>query len=995
MEPILKTIAREYSKRYKDLKKICFLFPNKRCRIFLTKYLAEYGIKTEGLPHILTISELTAQIARKTEASRIEQLLGLYKAYLEIIDAYDSLSVEFEEFRSWGETVLADFNIVDLSLVDPDEIFKNVNDIHEIATNFLTEDQKEVMKEYFGSSEFGDTASFWKNFENPNELSDLKKKFLNLWQVLSPLHDKFIKVLEEQGLGTNGSIYREAVEKVKKRGKSVFPYQKIVAVGFNALTESERQLFIELKNIEGYPGYDSFADFIWDSGGTLLKNENLTASRFIAYNLRHFPMPGWIKPLIEESDSVKYPAINIISAPGLTSQAKVAHNILLNLDSPEEKKSLANAEVALVLPDESLLSNILYSLPEEIGQVNLTMGYTFRQTSIVSFISLLRRLYSSIRETNDTVSYYCKDLKLFLSHPYSRLLFEGEKIDSLLGTIKKFHKISIDTEEIAKLIPEFKEIINLPSKKVKGDEIFNFLEVFLQKLQTQIVDSDIQSDRDSEKLLDVDQIQIYSEYVSGLKEALKKYNVIMSPLHAMLLIDKLISSEKIGFEGEPLSGLQIMGTLETRVLDFKEVIILSMNEGIMPRKVFNSTFIPETLRKAYGIPPARYAEEIFGYYFYRLLGRAEKVTLIYDGRTVSGLRGGESRYLIQLRRFLPQGYIKEELWQFPLQNKAYSVATITKTPELMEKIQDFSESGVTRKNFSASSLNTYRECQVRFFLRNVLNIDSDPEKGEFMDPISIGVVLHNVMMELYLPTKKQKILLTDPVEVKISSLQGILNHPEQVRTLVIKYINQVYYKNNDINHPIESGVSDIIASQITDLVLSIVNYDLTLAPFNIYGAEISEELDFTLQNGRRVNFRFAIDRLDEITVDGEKHLRIVDYKTGIRKRSAKNLQEVFNGGYESEQIFQLFCYAWLLGKRGFNGWEDVITEIYYVPDLIKRVGGLPELGGEKVTSFRPYVTEFSKNMENMIESIFSSPTFKEPEDSETCNYCPFITFCNK
>lgn len=991
MEPILKTIAREYLNRYRDIKSFCFLFPNKRCGIFLKKYLAEEGMKGDQMPHILTISEFACQIARKTEASRIEQLFILYKAYNDILEREDQSQIEFEEFRGWGETLLSDFNTVDLYLDKTDGIFKNIKDYREISSNFLTDDQKEIMKEYFGIEDFGDVSSFWKHFSNKENLSYLKKRFLNLWQILGPLHNTFVSRLSSKGLGSTGSIFREAVEIIKKKEKRKFPYNKIVIVGFNALTGAEREIFKYLKNLKSENDYDSFTDFIWDLSGPILNNHNFNASRFVMHNKKLFPSPEWIQNELEKTDNKTYPDFRIISAPTLTSQTKVAGEILKEFETQEGKRRIADTEVALVLPDESLLSNMLYSLPENIGDINLTMGYSLRLSSIASFMNLFRRTYVNMHEMHNDWIFYCKDLKRLLSHPYSTKLFGSEEVEKILEYINTYHKISIKRSEIESLAPNFKELLNLPSKNIKTEEIF----FVLDKIYNSLIEKMSEQEINPENSLDIDQIKIYSEYVSGLKESIDYYRIALTPIAVIKLVDKLISNEKIGFEGEPLEGLQIMGTLETRSLDFKNLIILSMNEGIIPRKAFGSTFIPETLRKAYGLPPNRYAEEIFGYYFYRLISRADKVTLIYDGRTISGLRGGISRYILQLLQYVPKEKITKESWQYRLQNEEIKDVSIEKNQEIFKLTECFTCQDSGRKNFSASSLNTYRECQIKFFLENILNINSDPEKSEYIDAITIGNILHNVMMEIYLPTHQKK-LLSNPVIIDKEYIATKLSQPDLINRLIVKNINYYYYGNKkDSNLPVESGVTEIVAQQIATLVMDILKYDIKLTPFKLYGCEISETLRVTLRSGRTVNFKFAIDRLDEIEIDGEKRLRIVDYKTGSKKRYAKNLEEIFEGGYSSEQIFQLFTYAWLLGKIGKEGWEDVMTEIYYVPDLISGKGGLPEIDNKKITTFRPFIEDFSQRIENLIESIFISPVFKETKDPQTCGFCPFKTFCGK
>lgn len=1032
MEPILKTIACAYAQRYTDLSRCCFLFPNKRCGVFLKSYLQEYGKKSEEMPRIFTISEFVTIVSGLREAGRIVQLFTLFNAYKEVVGEEGAL--DFDTFRGWGEFVLSDFNTIDQYLVDSDKIFKNVKDFRSIATNFLTDEQKEVMQEYFGVYDFNDTSSFWKNFDDQKKLSELKKRFLHLWRILAPLHEKFIEYLISRGEAPIGYIYRRAAEKISERGKNALlfnkkrkiPYDKIVIVGFNGLSEAERSIFKDLKKEEGIVGYDDFADFIWDMDGPILSNSEFSASRFVRYNSKLFPSPEWLQPILEEDKVIGYPEVSILSAPSLTSQPKVAANILSNLQTSIQNSKLPTT--ALVLPDESLLSNTLFSLPDGIGEINLTMGYSFRNTPITAFMALLRRLYMGSRRNNKGILFYTKDLKMFFSHPYSYILFPADGIQSLLTYITRLHKVSLSLHEISEHLPDAQKFLDFnprPSSAKNSKltstasttSLFHLLLNIFQSLLN-ILGRNLKPEENNE---DYSQVRIYLEYLEDFRKALDEFNILSSPLSILHMIDRLVSTEKIGFEGEPLSGLQVMGTLETRSLDFRNVIIMSMNEGIMPRKAIMSTFIPESLRKSYGLPPARYTEEFFSYYFYRLISRAEKVFLIFNGNTASGMKGAESRYILQIREYFPKDKVSEVHWHYRLQNHQPENASIVKSPEILTKTEAFSINGPGRKNFSASSLNSYRECQVKFFLQNILNISSDPEPGDYMDAIVIGDVLHDVMMNLYMPKELQHKLLKSPIVITKEFLQGLLEEVEDessgkdspseyskteilnpdsfptIRNFVRKSILQIYYHHND-NSPldIESGVIEIIEEQIVELVKEIIRADIKIAPFNLYGCEVSENIRVTLSSGRVVNFRFAIDRLDEVTIDGEPRLRIVDYKTGKRKRKASSLREVFEGGgYGSEQIFQLFTYAWLLGKIGMKGWEDVVTEIYYVPDLIKGESGYPEIANEKVTSFRPFIEEFSERIESLIETIFESPKFYECLDSNTCHYCTFRSFCRK
>lgn len=1002
MEPILRTIAREYSQRYSNLKDLCFLFPNKRCSVFLRKYFAEFDIHTEDLPHILTISEFMSIAAKQTEAGRIEQIFTLYNSYLELLSGLKEVkdaTVEFEAFRNWGEIVLADFNTVDMSLCDPDELFRNVKDYREIATDFLSDEQKEVMKEYFGVTEFGESERFWKQFDKDSKKSPLKERFLNLWQLLAPLHRLFINKLREKGLGTTGSIYREAAKNIEIRGKQAFPiYKKVVAVGFNALTEAERKVFSILQDEKGFDGYDAFIDFVWDASGPILSDSNFTASRFVDYNKKHLPMPDWMEKVLEKQENADYPQIEIISSPSLTAQAKVAGQILEEYKSGEGKEMIMNSEVALVLPDETLLTNVLYSLPDGLDEVNLTMGLSMRQTSIVAFISLLRRVYANMRESKKGNYFLSKDLKLLFTNPYAYILWEAEEVENALKYISDYHKISLTLDEIAEFIPTANEFLSFPSKKdasriESSQAIFELLKKILDTLESKLeeIGENIGENSGEEK----EYVKIYKEYLDDFEETLKQFGITLSPLSVMTMGERLISGSKIGFEGEPLVGLQVMGTLETRSLDFKHVIILSMNEGIMPRRSVSSTFIPESLRRAYGLPPARYAEEIFGYYFYRLISRAEKVTLIYDGRVISGMRNGESRYLLQLREYAPKDKMTEVSWQYHLQSREREKIVVERDPEIRRLYDKFSSLDKDSKNLSASSLNTYRDCELKFFLKCVLNINDEKGRDDYMDPITLGNIFHEVMMDLYLPPMERNKFLDPPKILTATHLQNILDNKDQIKELVDRKIRKFYYGDKEgKGRVVESGVLDMLSQQIEELVREVVNHDLTLAPILLYGCEITKKFQVELSSGRKLNFKFAIDRLDEVEIDGVRRLRVIDYKTGSVKLDAKNLEEIFsNGGHH--QVFQLFMYSWLLNKMGAKRWQGLQTEIYSVPLINMGKRGLPILGKDLVEAYGPYHEDFNRELEELLENLFENPEIKGTPNKENCKFCGFNDLCGK
>lgn len=1003
MTPILKSIAQAYRERYSDLSTVCFIFPNKRSATIFRNHLMEMGLNDSCLPKLWTINSFISIIAKKQEASRLEQLFTLYNCYKKLVkeenQSVENIEIDFDLFRNWGETVISDFNTVDQNLVSPEEIFKNVTDLRNLSTNFLNEDQQEVMKEYFGRIDYQDPSVFWINFFKNDKLSESKQKFINLWQILGPLHKLFTEELAKKEKASSGGMYRLAYENISEKGRGALGFKKIVIVGFNALNGAEREIFKKLKSFQGHEGFDNFTDFIWDATGPLLNRPKLSCSKFISYNKRKFPTPEWLESKLKDSESKELPKISIISSPAYTSQLKIAGEILTRIAKNNNENNFDNAETVLVLPDESLLSNTLYSLPQEVKNVNLTMGYSFRNTAVASFMGILRRNYKNFKVVKGVPTFFVSDLKILLSHPFSYLIFGGENLEKLLDFVNRNHKITITINEIKWVIGSETFLFDFPDKKENAEKMFRYVENVLTNIQNIIKDEEI--DTDNVSPLELDHIRVYREYLTKLEKNVNEYQIPISTLGVLLMADKLISSEKIGFEGEPLTGLQIMGTLETRLLDFKNIIVVSMNEGIMPKKSRTKSFIPETIRKGFGLPPSHYSEEIFAYYFFRLISRAENVHLIYDGREGNGNRGTESRYILQLKQLVPNEKLNFENWTFLLESPETETINIEKNSQVKEKLQPFISGGKLKRNLSASTLSTYRECQIKFYFRHVLNINPDPQPDNFIDAISIGNILHDVMMNLYVSKENQGKLLENPVIIDKDKIQGLLKNEDLLKSLIKSSIKQKFYqKADDDGLKNLSTTSEMVAENILTQVKQILQHDLELAPFKIWGCEISEVWELEVSDNRKVNFRFAIDRLDEqIENNPDNSLRIVDYKTGKSHLLAENIEDVITGGNNSKHIFQLFTYAWLLSKKDFAKGKRILTEIYQVPDIVSKPNsGIPEIGKNKIKAYNDpeedYSIDFETGIKRLINEIFDSTHFNYPEDKDACIYCPFKSICH-
>lgn len=1001
MIPFLKSIAQAYACRFSDLSEFCFLFPNKRSGTFFLKYLSEEcGCRLMLAPEIKTISEFVCDLSGLVPASRLDLIFLLYESYLELLgadaDGDGPAGVDFDSFRSWGETVLSDFREVDLYLCDPGEIFKNVKDFREIASNFLTEEQRMVMSEYFGREDTGDVSGFWKHFDGDEEnLSMVRRKFLHLWRIMAPLYRLLNEKLDSKGLATPGGVYRRALGKLAEEGRGILPYRKVVAVGFNALSSAEREIFKELRDMPPSPGMKEYADFFWDATGPVLGAGINSASRFVKSNMRLFPSPEWAADIVARSDADDFPGkLSIVSSPSNSAQVKIVGTLLGEMRGSLPPDEFRNARVAVVLPDEDLLLPMLYSLPDGMGDVNLTMGYPMRLTSVVPFVSHLRRLLKGMRQTGGEKSFYYQDLKVFLSHPFSHACFGTEPIGKLNGYIDTRHKAMVTYGEIAGFSPEAAEMLCGLGEETTPSGVAHYLDTVLMRVAESLKDN---GDALIKSRLEKAHIEIYRDALRRLGEILDTYPVGMRPSTVFRLVDRLLAGEKVSFEGEPLTGLQVMGMLETRSIDFDHIFILSANERVLPMRARTRSFIPDTIRRAFGMPPSNYAEEIFAYYFYRMISRARSVTMIYDARSGAGMRSGDvSRYLLQLRHLFAKERITEEDWKFRLSGKEESDPSVEKNGEIRRRLELFSVPG-SGCNLSVSSLSAYRECQVRFFFQSVVGMNTDPAPTSFIGSISAGNILHDMMLSLYLPADLRRRMLDVPVRITSDFIDNILADKVGLKRLLTRTVNRLHFclEEDKLDTPLEGGAL-IVGRQIARQCEKILRHDRTLAPFLIHGCEISEPLSVALPSGRKVNFKFAIDRLDEIETGEGRQLRIVDYKTGRIKLDVESIEEVVDGDYTGEQIFQLFTYAWLLDRRGTDGDMPFIrTEIYDANRIQTGEECLPRIGGETVRNYREYAEKFSSLMDGMLEGIFSSPSFLAPAEKERCAMCRLRSLCGR
>lgn len=1025
MIPFLQSVAIELTARYgSDVRKFEIVVPHKRGVTYLRKYFEE-AIKDElhreatrrELPRIVTIAEHVEGITGLKHGKRLELLFTLYDTHRSLYEEDKAPTAEsFEDFRRWGETALSDFNDVDMYDVDADALFKNLVAHNEIRTDYLTEVQKEVIEKYFGVvNPGGHISRFWGHL---NGASEVQREFLNLWEKLGPLYHGLRERLYAKKTGYPGMLFRRACELVES-GDYKFRASRVAYVGFNALSTTERRLFKAVKRVQS-PWGGSLADYFWDAPGPALSADSpVDAGRFLRKNAKEFACS--IPEMSKYSSPTTFPeVVQEISCPGNTAQAKVITSVLNTVVRGHGQPYVDPARVAVVLPDEGLLFPVFHSVPSEItDKVNLTMGFPLRLTSVSSFIGLLRQMHARSRSSRAGCRYFGKDVSALLAHPIVRSLTGQELANRLQGYIIETHLYFVGLEELL-AVPEVKTSERrewletlfgaLPGgddPKATAGHVTGILAMVKEALSEKTGGGESVM-AGSGISLESSHIEHFMETIGEFGAACEEYGIRMPPKTALTLACRLLAHDKVQMQGQALEGLQIMGMLETRALDFDYLIIPSMNERVFPRKLRAKTFIPEALRLGYGIATTRFQEEIFAYHFYRLIARAKEVYLLYDA-SQGGLKSGDpSRYLLQLRYLFGEKRRPQQV------SARFRLATgtglknmsVAKTGAAADALAAYLN-GSSGKRLSASSLKEYLACPLKFYFSYILNKKVDEEPTEFMSAIMIGNVLHETMQYLYDSLKPS---VERAATVSEATVQGWLDGGPAgayacVRDVAAHFVRKNYLstESDDVELP---GDAVIMLDMLERQVRWCLEADKRLAPFEYLASELKVPSVYMLKDGRTVNMTMIIDRLDRVTApDGSKRLRIVDYKTGSDNTGFKKMDELFASDGKHKAIFQLMLYAQLLSynKPKLTGGQPIALSIYksrelYVSDYVTSVSH----EGRAVYSHLPFMNDFNTQLDERLSELFDTtidfaPGEGMPDGSDysqkPCKYCPYKSLC--
>lgn len=987
MIPFLKQVADHYYEKG-DISRRCFVFPNRRSMVFFRKWLcaavAEAGRRGNAIPlvapEMLTINDFFHKVSGLQQADRIKQLLELYACYKELYPKAESL----DEFIFWGDVILGDFNDVDKYLADPRQLFANVSDFKAIQDTFsyLSDVQRKAIEAFI--LHFSDGKG--KLTVNPgSDNPDVKERFLQIWNILYPLYRRFNDVLEAEGLSYDGMVCRSLVRKLSDSPvddilEERFPSDvSFVFVGLNALNECEKTLLRRLRDC-------GRAEFCWDWSKGMMQDRNNRSSFFMKDNLKDFPQAF---PLAQEE--LPETSFNVLSVPSSYGQVKHLKAIL-------EKTGYVNeagrdfSDTAIVLPDESLLMPLLNSVPEEVRDINVTMGYPLASSEMYVLMRDIARMQLHLRRKDSGWHFYHRHVWDVLSSGLFRKLSDTPGME---GT----------KDRIASVKQEGKYYI--PQNDLSGTPLLDM--IFRPIVQDVSVADAAQTDAFASYLQEVAafvapllcddpdmavEMEFAREYYNSIN-SLRAWNLAVQPATFIRLMDSMMSGVTVPFKGEPLRGLQIMGPLETRALDFRNVIIMSCNEGMFPRRNVSSSFIPPELRKAFGLPTYEYQDAIWAYYFYRLISRAENVWMVYDSRTEGLKRGEESRYIKQLKYHFGVD-VKYHVAGAGMVMSTCQDEGYAKTDEMMAVISDLT--------FSASAVQNYVSCPMKFCYTSVLKLRKEEDVAESLDNAMIGNVYHNAMWALYYgedamawdgPFEKlQKHSEVGQRTVTREYLESWLNREDVIRSKVDSLIRA------ELNTDEVAGRDLVVSRVIVRYVMETVRKDIDLLnrfgsdAFGILGLEKKVSADI---HGAR--FFGVIDRMDTLAPG---MMRVVDYKSGsdtpgviavsdgiAESAVAKIFDSTYKTRKDNKAALQFYIYDRMVMETEKAGKEMIFNSLYSTSDLFRNTPSVCPLSGR-------FHELMDARLKEILDEIRNQEVpFVRTEDADACTYCDFKMICGR
>lgn len=959
MESFLKLVAADLYKHTEgNLAHTAVVFPNKRAGLFFNEYLAQESDSPIWSPAYVSISELFRSLSPWEVGDPVKLVCELYKIFRRETQSTETL----DDFYFWGEMLISDFDDADKNKVDTDKLFSNLQDLRNIMDDytFIDDEQEEAIRQFF------------QNFSIERRTA-LKERFISLWDVLGNIYKGFRESLASQNIAYEGMMYRHVIEHLDV---DKLPYEKYVFVGFNVLNKVEHTLFTQLRDAGKAVFYWDYDEFYRRENRQAVTHE---AGEFIRRNLRDFP-----SPLPDElfNNLSKPKEVHYIASSTENAQARYLPQwIRNNLTTPEK-------ETAVVLCNEALLQPVLHSLPAEVKHVNITMGFPLSQTPVYSFLIALLELHTHGFNFKSG-RYTFQSVVTLLKHPYTRQLTgQAELLEKELTGNNRFYPLPGELgkdEFLTRLFTPLSGNLNLC---IRLSETLQQVAGIYQTNTSGTGDTDAFSQLYRESLF-----KAYTT-INRFRTLIEEDELTVQPETFRRLLVKVLSATNIPFHGEPAIGMQVMGVLETRNLDFRHLVLLSVNEGQLPKSGGDSSFIPYNLRKAFGMTTIEHKIAVYAYYFYRLLQRAERITLMYNTSSDGLNRGEWNRFMLQFLIEWPHPITRQflEAGQSP---QGTSPITVEKTPDVMRRMQSlFDVRANPKAKFSPSALNYYLDCPLKFYYRYVAGLSAPDEVSAEIDSATFGSIFHYAAEHIY------KDLTTHGKVIHKEALETLLRNEVKLQDYVDAAFKELFFHVPQNEKPEYNGVQLINSAVIARYLKQLLQNDLRYAPFTFVASEIEVDEPIDIQTPKGViksRIGGIIDRMD--SKDGT--LRIVDYKTGGDADTPPNVESLFVPDKKrSNYVFQTFLYAAILCRK--QPTMKIAPALLYIHRAATETYspviqmGEPRKPKEAVEDFSNYEKEYRERLQGLLEEIFHpEKSFTQTETIEKCAYCDFKALCRR
>lgn len=959
MESFLKLVAADLYKHTEgNLAHTAVVFPNKRAGLFFNEYLAQESDSPIWSPAYVSISELFRSLSPWEVGDPVKLVCELYKIFRRETQSTETL----DDFYFWGEMLISDFDDADKNRVDTDKLFSNLQDLRNIMDDytFIDDEQEEAIRQFF------------QNFSIERRTA-LKERFISLWNVLGNIYKGFRESLASQNIAYEGMMYRHVIEHLDV---DKLPYEKYVFVGFNVLNKVEHTLFTQLKDAGKAVFYWDYDEFYMKENRQAVTHE---AGEFIRRNLRDFPSPlsGELFKNLSKPKEVHY-----IASSTENAQARYLPQwIRNNLTTPEK-------ETAVVLCNEALLQPVLHSLPAEVKHVNITMGFPLSQTPVYSFLIALLELHTHGFNFKSG-RYTFQSVVTLLKHPYTRQLTgQAELLEKELTRNNRFYPLPGELgkdEFLTRLFTPLSGNLNLCIR----------LSETLQQVAS-IYQANTSGTEDTDAFNQLYRESLFKAYttINRFRTLIEEDELTVQSETFRRLLVKILSTTNIPFHGEPAIGMQVMGVLETRNLDFRHLVLLSVNEGQLPKSGGDSSFIPYNLRKAFGMTTIEHKIAVYAYYFYRLLQRAERITLIYNTSSDGLNRGEWSRFMLQFLIEWPHPITRQflEAGQSP---QGTSSITVEKTPDVMRQMQSlFDVRANPKAKFSPSALNYYLDCPLKFYYRYVAGLSAPDEVSAEIDSATFGSIFHYAAEHIY------KDLTTHGKVINKEALETLLRNDVKLQDYVDTAFKKLFFNVPQNEKPEYNGVQLINSAVIARYLKQLLQNDLRYAPFTFIASEMEVDEPIDIQTPKGViksRIGGIIDRMD--SKDGT--LRIVDYKTGGDADTPPHVESLFIPDKKrSNYVFQTFLYAAIMcRKQPTMKMAPALLYIHraatetYSPVIQMGESRKPK---EAVEDFSKYEKEYRERLQGLLEEIFNpEKSFTQTEIIEKCTYCDFKALCKR